>query len=255
MKVHALQSAARVRKQVTEMTLNDRDKMVIACRLLASKEHCASLAGQITCRNREQSTVIAPPMQLTLGELYPGDLIDVDYEFRPVDTREKPNPATLFHLWIYKSRPDVNCIIHTHPPHACALSMLNVPLNVAHMDMCMFYDDCAHLKTWPGVPVADEEGLIISEALQGKRSILLTNHGPLVAGASIEEATYLAVMLEDAARLQLLAMSAGNIQSIDPLEAQKAHDFLLQKSIIDMTFAAYAREVLRIYPDALDNPE
>jgi len=59
----------------------------------------------------------------------------------------------------------------------------------------MLYDDVAFLPEWPGVPVADEEGRIIAEALGAKRSILLAHHGILTTGRDIVEATYLAVAM------------------------------------------------------------
>ncbi len=121
------------------------------------------------------------------------------------------NPANRFHSWVYRARPDVNCIIHTHPLHIAALSTLEVPLQVSHMDLCPLYDDCAFLKDWPGVPVGNEEGEIISAALGDKRAILLSHHGLLATGASIEEACVIAVLLERAAKMQLLAMAAGEI--------------------------------------------
>ena len=45
------------------------------------------------------------------------------------------NPANRFHSWIYRARPDVQCIVHTHAFHVAALSMLEVPLVVSHMDL------------------------------------------------------------------------------------------------------------------------
>ena len=239
---------ATTREHDRRLQLTVPQKMAVACRTLHDRGHCSSLAGQVTTINRDQQTVLAPSMTRTFEEMRPEDFIEVDMEFRPRDEGNRPNPATLFHLWIYRARPDVTCVIHTHSPHACALSMLNVPLEVAHMDMCMFYEDCAHLSDWPGVPVADEEGRIISEALGHKRAILLANHGPLVVGRSVEEATYLSLMLEDAARLQLLAMAAGKISPIDPALAREAHGFLLQDSIVNMTFETYVRQVRNADP-------
>ena len=131
-----------------------------------------------------------------------------------------PNPAVRFHVWIYGARPDVQCIVHTHPPFASALSMVGKRLAVAHMDSAMFHDDCAYLAEWPGVPVADEEGRLIAEALGDKRTILLAHHGMLTTGATVEEAAYLAVMLERAARLQARAEAIGEIRPIDPAHAQ-----------------------------------
>src|SRR5262249_13965929 len=126
-----------------------------------------------------------------------------------------------------------------------ALSMIGVPLAVSHMDTTLFYEDCAWLPEWPGTPIGDEEGRIISEAIGDKRAILLAHHGQLAACASIEEGAVLSIFIERAARLQLLAMSAGTIKPIDPALAREAHDYRLKPRAIGATFAYYARRVLR----------
>ena len=94
--------------------------------------------------------------------------------------------------------------------------MLGVPLKPSHMDTAMLYNDCAFLKHWPGPPIGDEEGELISNALGEKRAILLAHHGQLSTGKNIEEATILAYNFEHAARLQLLAMAAGEIRELEP---------------------------------------
>ncbi len=162
-----------------------------------------------------------------------------------------PNPANRFHTWVYRARPDVNCIIHTHPTHIAALSMLETPLVVSHMDTCPLFDDCAFLETWPGVPVGNEEGRIISTALGDKRAILLAHHGQLVTGRTIEEACTLALLIERAARLQLLAMAAGDIRPIPVALAQEAHDWISTQKRSEASFAYAARRALRNHPDCL----
>ena len=162
-----------------------------------------------------------------------------------------PNPANRFHSWIYRARPDVNCIIHTHPLHAASLSMLEVPLEISHMDNCPLYGDVAFLKDWPGVPVGNEEGEIISAALGDKRAILLSHHGMLVAAGSVEEACVLALQFERAARMQLLAMAAGKIQPIPPALGREAHDWILTPRRSQAGFAYYARRALRTHRDVL----
>jgi len=154
----------------------------------------------------------------------------------------RTNPVERFHVWIYRKRPDVNAIIHTHAPWASALAATGKPLQIAHMDSAMLFGT-AHLPEWPGVPVADDEGRIISAALGGAKSILLANHGLLTAGASVEEATYLAVFFERAARMQLRALAAGGVREVKPGLAAEARDFLLQPSIVRGTFAYWARRV------------
>ena len=108
------------------------------------------------------------------------------------------------------------------------------------MDSAMLHGT-AHLAEWPGVPVADDEGRIISAALGDAKTILLANHGLLTTGSYVEEAGYLALFFERAARMQLRAMAAGGFKEVKPDLAAEARDFLLQPSIVKGTFAYWAR--------------
>jgi L-fuculose-phosphate aldolase len=179
------------------------------------------------------------------------NVIRIDDEMNVIEGRGMANPAIRFHLWIYRRRPDVNCIVHTHPPYVNALSMTGRPLEVAHMDATPFHDDCAFLREWPGLPIGDSEGEIISTALGNKRVILLANHGFLAATSSLEESAYLSVLIERAARSQILAQSVGELQPIDAARAKESHDFLLLPSIVKSSFALFARRVIKREPDVL----
>ena len=193
-----------------------RQKLALTCRILFDGGHDSGLAGQITARAPEAGRYYTQRLGLGFDEITADNLLVVDEDLRVQEGGGMPNPANRFHSWIYRARPDVNCIIHTHPLHAASLSMLEVPLEISHMDNCPLYGDVAFLKDWPGVPVGNEEGEIISAALGDKRAILLSHHGMLVAAASVEEACVLALQFERAARMQLLAMAAGKIQPIPP---------------------------------------
>ena len=123
--------------------------------------------------------------------------------------------------------------------------MLGVPLNAPHMDTSMFYEDCAWMPEYPGVPIGDEEGRLIHEALGTKRSILLGHHGQLAACATMEEATMLGLFIERAAKLQLMAMAAGTIRDVKPECIREAHDYRLKKKYVDAVFCYYSRRVLK----------
>ena len=228
------------------------EKMTLAARILAAEGHSGGLAGQITARADSTGHFLTLAIGIGFDEACAADFIRIDDDLNVVDGKGVPNPATRFHLRIYRHRPQVQAIIHTHPPAVSALSMLGTPLVVAHMDMTMFQDDCAYLPDWPGLPIGDEEGRIISDQLQQKRSILLANHGLITTGTSIEEATYLAVYSERAAALQLAASAAGKIRPVDPGKAREAHDFLLKAPIINATFAYLGRRAERDRADRLD---
>ena len=231
--------------------LNRIKKLTLAARILAAEGHSGGLAGQITARADSAGHFLTLAVGIGFDEAGPADFLRIDDDLNVVDGSGVPNPATRFHLWIYRHRPHVQAIIHTHPPAVCALSMLGTPLIVAHMDMTMFQDDCAYLSDWPGLPFGDEEGRIIADQLQDKRSILLANHGLIATGTSIEEATYLAVALERGAALQLAASAAGKIKPVDPDKAREAGDFLLKAPIVNATFAYLARRAQRERADPI----
>jgi len=228
-----------------------RQKVALTCRILYDAGHDSGLAGQITARADVEGTFHTQALGLGFDEVTADNLVLVDEDLTVLDGDGMPNPANRFHAWIYRARPDVQCIVHTHPPHVAALSMLEVPLQVSQMDLAPLYDDCAFLKDWPGVPVGNEEGEIISAALGDKRAILLAHHGQLVASSSVEEACSLAVLIERAARLQLLAMAAGTIKSLPEELAREAHDWTLTPKRSTANFAYYARRALRRHSDIL----
>jgi L-fuculose-phosphate aldolase len=235
-----LQTAVRARAGAS------REAFVDAGLILATQGHTAGLAGQLTVRDGE--TLLTLPLGTGFDEVTEDDVIRVDLELNTLEGRGSPNPAVRFHSWIYRRHPHVHAIVHTHPPALSALSMLGIPMPVAHMDAAMFHDDCGFLDRWPGVPTGDEEGQLISGALQGMRTALLVNHGAVCTGATIQEAIYLMVFAERNARLCLDAMSAGSLQRVEPAAAREAHDFLLQPAIVDTTFAYWARQARRAVP-------
>jgi L-fuculose-phosphate aldolase len=219
--------------------LAPREALAIACRILAREGHESGLAGQVTARGDEPGTCWTLQFGYGFEEASAERMVLVDEDLKPL-SGGRANPGVRFHVWIYRERPHVHAIIHTHAPYSSALAATGSSLKVIHMDSAML-DGTAHLGEWPGVPVADDEGRIISAALGEAKTILLANHGLLATGAYVEEAAYLAVFFERAARMQLRAMAAGGFKEVKPELAAEARDFLLQPSIVKGTFAYWAR--------------
>lgn len=228
-----------------------QQKLALAARILAAAGHESGLSGQISARGDLAAQYYMLEYGLGFDEVAASNVHLVDEDLRVLNDSTMVNPANRFHLWIYRARPDVMAIVHTHAPYASALSMIGEPLKAAHMDAMALYDDCAYLPEWPGVPIADEEGQIISTALGSKRAILLAHHGLLAAGRSIEEAVVIANAIERAAHLQLLARAAGEIREVDDALARQAHDYRSFPKMLDATFAHLARRVLRADPGVL----
>lgn len=223
-----------------------REAVAQTCRILFAFGHDSGLSGQITARAEQPGTYWTQRLGLGFDEITADNLLLIDEDLRVLQGEGMANPANRFHSWLYHARPDVQCIVHSHAPHASALAMLEVPLEIAHMDTCVLYGQCAFLKKWPGIPVGNEEGEIIATALGDKKAIFLAHHGLLVAGGSVEEACVLGVMFERAARLQLLAMAAGEVRPIPPELGEEAQKWISTPRRHEATFAYYARRARKI---------
>ncbi len=232
--------------------MTDPRQVLTHCALiLADEKHESGLAGQITARGPVPNTYWTLPLGLSFDEATPAAWLLIDDQMRLLEGEgahgiREPNPATRFHLWVYKSRPDVNAIVHTHPPAASALAAAECPLVVAHMDATPLFEDMVFLPEWPGLPTADKEGEIIATALGQHHAMLLAHHGLLTAGRSIQEAAFLAVFMERMAQLQINASTVGGVQPIDPAEARRARDFLRTDRIMNITFDAWTRRASRL---------
>ncbi len=236
---------------IQDSNLTDREKLALTCRILFDKGHDSGLAGQITSRTEKNNTFLTQRFGLGFDEVSAKNLIEVDQDLKPLDGEGMANPANRFHTWIYKEHPEINCIIHTHPTHIAALSMLEVPLIISQMDTCGLYNDCSFVADWPGVPVGNEEGMLISKALGKNRAVFLAHHGQLVIGKNIEEACNLAILIERAAKLQLLAMAAGEIKPLPHKLAQEAHDWVSTDKRNKVNFAYYARQALKNHTNCI----
>ena len=228
-----------------------KQRLALGCRILSDLGHGSGLSGQFTTRGEHPGTMWTLPYGMGFEEVTASDYILVDADLNVIEGSGMPNMANRFHIHVYDTRPDVQALVHTHPPYSSALSMIGEPLHVSHMDTTMFYDDVAYLPKWPGVPFGDEEGEIISKAIGDKSAILLAHHGQMCAGRSIEAACVMAVFFEHAARIQLLAMAAGEIKDIEPDLGKEAHDWRHKPEAMNVSFQYFARQALKKHSAAV----
>jgi L-fuculose-phosphate aldolase len=218
--------------------------------ILADEGHESGLAGQLTARGPDAGTFWTLPLGLAFDEAEEASWLLIDDAMNVLAGAgsygiREPNPATRFHLWVYRARADVAAIVHTHSPAASVLAAAEQPLVVAHMDATPLFDDMAFLPDWPGLPTADREGELIAGGLGTKHAMLLAHHGLLAAGRSVAEAAFLAVFIERMARLQVDAAPLGGVKPVDAAEAARARDFLRTDRIMNATFAAWSRRAAR----------
>jgi L-fuculose-phosphate aldolase len=143
-------------------------------------------------------------------------------------------------------RPDINAVIHAHPLHAVVFSSLGKPLQAIGLPGAAFSE---------GLPVFSQTNLLINTPELGEamastmgehNAMLLQNHGVVVAGRSMDEAIYLAMALESACTMQLMAEWAGGAKvlgKVEEVRALKKH--MLRESMFKRTFNYLVRKAGR----------
>jgi len=231
---------------------NDEEKTALACRILVAEGHDTVIPGLVAVRAKEPDVYLTLPIGLGFEEVTPSRLLTVDKNLNVVRGTGKAPKAVGFLIKVLNLRPNSHSIFHTHALYTAALSMLDEPLAVSHMDATMFHNDCAFLREWPGNPVTELEGEIIAGAIGTKRAVLLANHGLAAVGTSVQEAAYMALCFERAAMMQIRARSVGKLSPLDPELAQDAHDYLTNPSMVSVQFNRFARRALLRDPGCLD---
>ena len=132
-----------------------RQKLALTCRALSDRGHDSGLAGQITARAEAPGTYYTQRLGLGFDEITDDNLLVVDEDLNVLEGEGMANPANRFHSWIYRARPDVQCIVHTHPFHVAALSMLDIADAAERIWLSRSIDNRTGSPQGPGVSRSD----------------------------------------------------------------------------------------------------
>jgi ribulose-5-phosphate 4-epimerase/fuculose-1-phosphate aldolase len=145
------------------------------------------------------------------SEVTASNLLALDAAGRVLEGEgEYEKTAFYIHSRIHLGNPRATCVLHTHMPHATALTLLEGGrLEMVEQNALRFHDDIAYDDTYNGLVVDDAEGDRLARVLGGKRVMFLANHGVIVVGPTVAEAFDALYYLERACRLQVLARCMG----------------------------------------------
>jgi L-fuculose-phosphate aldolase len=199
------------------------EKIVEVSKRLYNRGLVAGAGGNVSAKIPGTQEVLITPSGLCKGYLNVSDIVKVDLEGKIVEGRLKPTSEILMHIEIYKVRGDVSAVVHAHPPvstgFACSKISLNQPI---------FPDSIAMLGDIRTVeyvtPTTDELAEKVAEHAKGFDALLLLNHGTITLGASLEQAYQRTEILEDVAKMQLVAILVGGpkLLSEDEIERIRA---------------------------------
>lgn len=180
-------------------------------------------SGNASGIDRQRGLVIIKPSGMDYDKMRPADLVITDLEGRKVRSRWRPSVDLSHHLYIYKHRPDVGGVIHTHSNYATSFAMVGKSIPAYLTAIADEFGD-----EIPCAPYVDNIGDHIGEAViaaAGKSPVvLLGNHGVFAFGSTVAAAFKAAVMVEDVARTCHLALQLGTPNPLPPSEVKKWYD-------------------------------
>jgi L-ribulose-5-phosphate 4-epimerase len=177
--------------------------------------------GNVSGRDPETGLVVIKPSGVRYRDLTPENMVVVSLDGEVVEGYLKPSSDTSSHLYIYRHRPDVNGVVHTHSTFATAFAALNQPIPVCLTSICDEFGGPIPVGGYARVG-GDEIGREVVRAIGDSPAILMKNHGVFTIGPTPEEAVKAAVMVEDAARTVFYAFMLGDPHEIPAEEVARA---------------------------------
>ncbi|KAI5919869.1 class II aldolase and Adducin domain-containing protein [Camillea tinctor] len=190
-----------------------KERLALGFRLFAKLGFDEGIAGHITVRDPvEPTTFWVNPFGVAWPLLRASDLIRVNHEGEIVEggsVKLLNVAAYMIHSAVHNARPDINCVAHSHSIYGRTFATLGRNLDITTQDACAFYNDIAHYDNFGGIVLGPEEGIRIAAALGNKKAAILSNHGLLTCGQTVESCVFWFMSLEKCCRVQLLADAAA----------------------------------------------
>jgi L-fuculose-phosphate aldolase len=199
---------ARLRKAICEIG-----------RLCYQKGYIVGADGNISARMSD-GTVLITPAGAMKGFLAEHHLAHIDMQGRVVDGGPRCSTEAGIHLVSYAQRPEMCAVLHCHPPHAVALTIAGVDMQVPLIPEIIV--TIGGIPTAPfGTPGTHELADSIRDIVKCSDTVVMKNHGSVTLGTNLLDAFKKLDMLEHTARILWLAHAIGHVQPLAPDAVQK----------------------------------
>jgi L-fuculose-phosphate aldolase len=178
-------------------------------RRVYARGFAAANDGNISIRLNDREVLCTPTM-MSKGYIKCEDLCKVDYEGKQLAGTRKRSSEILLHLSVYKNRPDVNAVVHCHPPHATAFAVAGVPVpNCVLPEVEVFLGEVpTAVYETPGTQKFADT---IVPLLKSSNTIILANHGTVTFGPDLEKAYWNSEIIDAYCRILILSRQLGNV--------------------------------------------
>src|ERR1700750_3080551 len=176
-------------------------------RRMYARSYTASNDGNISVRI-DVNRLLMTPKSVCKGFMTPDMMCVTDLTGRKLEGDRDPSSEMLVHLEVYRQRPDVQAVVHAHPPTATGFAVAGIPLDRAVL--------AEVLTTLGSLPIAEYADAVTSELPEAVRKyikahdgMLLANHGALTVGPDVMAAYYKMETIEHFAKISLVARLLG----------------------------------------------
>lgn len=178
--------------------------------------------GNISARDPETGLVLIKASGIRYEDMRPEHMVVLDMTGIIVEGNFKPSSDVYSHLYIYRNRPDVFGVVHTHSRYATAFAAVNMPIPCV---LTAMGDEFGGPIPCGGFALIgdDEIGKIVVDNIGSSPAVLLKNHGVFTIGKNAKAAVKAAVMTEDAAATVWMAMQIGKPDVIPQEDVDKLH--------------------------------
>ena len=201
------------------------------CRLhaeLPRNNLVAWTSGNVSGRDLKTGLVVIKPSGIRYEDLTPENMVVVDLDGKVVEGKYKPSSDTFAHVYVYRHRPDVNGVVHTHSTFATAWAAAGKPIPPVLTAICDEFGGPIPVGGYAKIG-GDEIGQEIVRSIGSGPAILMKNHGVFTIGKTPDAAVKAAVMVEDVARTVFYALQLGRPDEIPADEVARAHRRYLEE--------------------------
>lgn len=222
------------------MSINKEDQLrrevVEAAKAIFAKGLVEAGEGNVSIRNGKKEELFITPSFNQYTTLKKDEIVHMSFDGTPLSSGKLPSTEVKMHTAIYKSRPKVQAVIHTHSTFATTLSIVRKSIPIIMEEMYIFLGGAIDLSDF-GKAHTEEIGQMALDALGTKNAALLANHGVIVCGKSIDHAVKFAELVEKLAKMYWGALQIG-----DPKIISREHLDRFEK-LFESLFASYPRSM------------
>jgi L-ribulose-5-phosphate 4-epimerase len=205
-----------------------RESLVKFARQMITTGLVRGTSGNISTRQPGADEALVTPSGVDYDSMRPEDIVLVDLTGRPRFQGMKPSVDTPFHVAIYRARPDVGAVVHTHSPYAAAFSALRREIPPLITESAGYVGGAVRVMEYVP-PAQSDTGDTVATGLGSDRAVLLPNHGVIAVGENLKKAFGAAMAVEESAHVAFIAMQLGEPELVSELEVARMNDFIHHK--------------------------